>query len=315
MPHEHILYSVIVSNYPANDEYLNDFLRALRQVVEYFFGSPPTEAILSEKTRLVSEVVGSLTKLPLLSVAGISNGELVGHVRTVAHKPELQPFEKNLSITITEEVLLLITADKVKCKINGTVSVVNPLANDLVLRVKLKIPFERAGSRVPWTPGDDPIPVQLGRYELCHYTSDKCPFEVTLDHASGSIRMIWRSNSLSDEARVFNCQLELECEGSPTRLDLDPPTLSHAASYDSTKHQVKWQFFHLVPSTLYTLSLGGLRVRSGKINFRIDNALVSGQAFDQFEVVQASSGINAFRQMTSTHYSHTSSTYHHINFQ
>jgi hypothetical protein len=227
-----------------------------------------------------------------------------------------QPVGRKLRLTWKETLSFLVSPSETHCKIEGIISVDNPLANDMVLHMDPFIRLE-PGEHVPWDGSTADIPIQLGHYTLATYESDQLPFDITI--REGKITIVWKSSSLSEESHILKCQLRIPLNTdkiiSISKLTLDPPTLSHVVSFDSSLSIIKWDFLHLVAATQYSISLpADLKIGECSLEFQLDNCLVSGLSTSGLAISQRSTGISAEHQLEIAHHSITSSSFHIINF-
>lgn len=308
---KYLTIGFIVTTPPASKSHTDLLQRLVTRFISLleFFCGPLDEDVVGGRSGLVIEIGQILTRMGLMSALQLSNGELVNYIRknlSVKAKPNVS----GVRIEISEIVNFLWTDGQCKCLVKGTITVHNALANDLVMECHSSVQL-RAGEHVPCKSlgsGSVKIPIELGSYTLCTYQSVKCPFE--FQKGDKSISIIWNSSSLDEtSAKLDYCRMRMGWRSSDRspRFTLDPPTLAHAASYDSHTRTIIWEFYHLVGATRYKLDfVDGMDVEGGSMEFVIGGCLLSATGLGDIKVYQESTGISAERQMHLTRHSSSS---------
>ncbi len=283
-------------NQAEGEEEVRLVTKRFLDVIRFFLGPVLNDEIIQRNPRLVSNLFTTFQQQSISLLLKMSNGELIHLVRQGLSRENFvcRPFEQLLKISVTEKLIYLHTASEKRCVIFGSIDVVNPLANDLVMEVgQLKHQIIPA-NYVTW---NEMISLELGYYTLCCYQSEEPPF--TIDYTDSVISLIWKSTAIHDETMVENLKVYIRStdEYCPT-IERDPPNISHRKTIDRANNRVIWEFNHILPSTLYSLSYTGFKVECIEVEFSLQNTLISGQLLNDIRVYQKSTNISADHQLS-----------------
>ena len=270
-------------------DYHEMILDRILLLVDYFVGCPPDEDSLKTHSDFLNRCLNYLLNN---DIHHLSHGALISAIRKYVD-PKILPADKQLKFTI-EETVKFIGEDG---RIEGRLIVNNPLANDLILRMRPTL--ELTSSDYIRRDGEV-FQLELGRYELGRYQSSNLPFQVSFDNKTDRtcISIIWSSKVISDHVKVSKCRLTFDYQPSGPIL-LEPPTMSHRAHICDSK--LIWDFSNVTAATRYSISFSGQPPRAGHLDFLFEGCSLAGFRLDDLELVQESTNISALPQLAISH--------------